>query len=146
MAVAGRPGRRGFNRPATAKPGEGNEHLRLALAAGKMGTWTRELGNAGRIILSPELEAIVGLRPGEFPGTEAALYEFIHPEDRELIRQAFAKAIEIRSDYEVEFRFLPRGRAPGWLLGRGRVGTRQRDRPVQHLYGVEVARQRLQFG
>jgi PAS domain S-box-containing protein len=116
---------------------ESDERLRLALAAGKMGTWTRELNGQGRMLWSPELEGIVGLRPGEFPGTEPALYEFIHPEDRELVRQAFEKAIEIRSDYEVEFRFLPRGRPPGWMLGRGRAYYDDDGKPLR-LVGVAI--------
>jgi len=31
------------------------------------------------------------------------------------------KAIESRTDYEVEFRFLPRHVPMGWMLGRGRA-------------------------
>ena len=116
---------------------ESNERLRLALAAGKMGTWTRELAGQDRVLFSPELEAIVGLPPGEFQETEQALYEFIHPEDRELVQQAFAKAIEIRSDYEMEFRFLPRGRGAGWMLGRGRAYYNEEGKPVR-LVGVAI--------
>jgi len=122
---------------AEAALAESNERLRLALAAAKMGTWTRELEGAGRMVWSPELEAIVGLRPGEFPGTEAALYEYIHPDDRELVRRAFDKAIEIKSDYEVEFRFLPRGRPPGWMLGRGRAYYDATGKPLR-LAGVAI--------
>ena len=116
---------------------ESNERLRLALAAGKMGIWTRELDGQGRVVWSPELEAMVGLGRGEFPGTEAALYEFIHPEDRELVRGAFDRAIQIKSDYEVEFRFLPRGRPPGWMLGRGRAYYDAAGKPVR-LAGVAL--------
>ena len=122
---------------AEAALAESNERLRLALAAGKMGTWTRELNGQGRMLSSPELETIFGLGPGEFPGTESALYELIHPEDRELVRQAFEKAIEVKSDYEVEFRFLPRGRPPGWMLGRGRAYYDDAGKPVR-LVGVAI--------
>jgi PAS domain S-box-containing protein len=116
---------------------ESNERLRLALAAGKMGIWTRELDCQGRVLLSPELETIIGLRPGEFRGTESALYELIHPEDREFVRQAFDKAIELKSDYEVEFRSLPCGRPPGWMLGRGRAYYDAAGKPVR-LVGVAI--------
>jgi PAS domain S-box-containing protein len=122
---------------AEAALSESNERLRLALAAGKMGTWTRELDAQGRVLYSPELEAILGLPPGGFPGTVEALYEFIHPDDRELVRQAFDKAIEIRGDYEVEFRFLPRGRPPGWMLGRGRAHYDATGKPLR-LAGVAI--------
>jgi PAS domain S-box-containing protein len=89
------------------------------------------------VIYSAELEAILGLQTGEFPGTEQALYEFIHPEDRERVRQVFAKAIEIKGDYEVEFRFLPRGRPLGWMLGRGRVYYDAAGQPLR-IAGVAI--------
>jgi PAS domain S-box-containing protein len=122
---------------AEAALAESDERLRLALAAGKMGTWTREWEGRRRVIYSAELEAILGLQTGEFPGTEQALYEFIHPEDRERVRQVFAKAIEIKGDYEMEFRFLPRGRLPGWMLGRGRVYYDAAGKPLR-LAGVAI--------
>ncbi|HOX56846.1 MAG TPA: PAS domain-containing protein [Candidatus Paceibacterota bacterium] len=121
---------------AEAALSESNERLRMALTSGKMGTWTRELVQ-GRILLSPEVEAIFGLRPGEFPGTEQALYELIHPEDREVIRQAFARSIEIQTDYEAEFRFLPRGGPPGWMLGRGRACRDATGKPIR-MVGVVI--------
>jgi PAS domain S-box-containing protein len=83
------------------------------------------------------LEAILGLQPGEFPGTVEALYEFIHPEDRERVRQVFDQAIAIKGDYEVEFRFLPRGRPPGWMLGRGRAHYDAAGKPLR-LAGVAI--------
>ena len=116
---------------------ESNERLRLALTASRMGTWTRELDGKDLIIGSPELDAILGLRPGEFAGTEQALFEFIHPDDHGLIRQAFAKAIESRTDYEVEFRFLPRHRAMGWMLGRGRAYFDAEGKPIR-IVGVAI--------
>jgi PAS domain S-box-containing protein len=117
--------------------GESNERLRLALAAGQMGTWTREIDGQDLIIGSPETDAILGLRPGEFAGTEQALFEFIHPDDRGLVRQAFAKAIESKTDYEVEFRFLPRDRPVGWMLGRGRVCYSEDGKPIR-IAGVAI--------
>jgi PAS domain S-box-containing protein len=122
---------------AEAALNESSERLRLALAAGRMGTWTRELDSPGRMVLSPELEAILGLRPGEFAGTEAAFIELVNPLDREGVRQALARAIKTKSDYEVEFRFLPRDRPPGWMLGRGRAYADGADKPIR-LVGVAI--------
>jgi PAS domain S-box-containing protein len=135
--VAGHPRRKRTEPGVAAAVTESNERLRLALAAGKMGTWTRELEGGGRVLFSPELEAIIGLNPGEFPGTESALFELIHPEDREMVRQALARGIEIKSDYEVEFRFLPRGRPPGWMLGRGRAYYDAAGKPLRQA-GVAI--------
>ena len=66
---------------AEAALGESNERLRLALAAGKMGTWTRELDGQGRVLLSPELEAILGLQPGRVPGNGTGALR-VHPPGR----------------------------------------------------------------
>jgi PAS domain S-box-containing protein len=100
---------------------DASESLRMALAAAKMGTWTTFLEGKWRVEISPELEGMLGLSPGEFGESEEAFFEFIHPEDHKAVRQAFARAAESNGDYEVEFRFLPRGRASGWMLGRGRA-------------------------
>lgn len=118
---------------------ETNERLRLALAVGRMGTWTRELDGKGKVrfVGSPELYDIFGIKAGEFAGTEAALFEFIHPEDHELMRQAFARTIRNRGEYEVEFRFLPRNGPPGWMLGRGRAKYEAAGKTIR-LDGVAI--------
>ena len=116
---------------------QSSEQLRLAMAAGKMGTWTRELEGHRRVLYSPELEAILGLPPGGFAGTEQAVNEFIFPEDRKLVRRAVIQALKFKHDYEVEFRFLPRGRPPGWLLGRGRAYYDVAGKPLR-LAGVAI--------
>jgi PAS domain S-box-containing protein len=116
---------------------EANDRLRLALAAGKMGTWTTSLTGAREVTLSPELEAILGLHSGEFARTEDALFEFVDSEDREAVRQAFSGAIENNGDFEVEFRFQPRDRPQGWLLGRGRAYYDDDGKPVR-LAGVAI--------
>lgn len=106
---------------AEAELREGAERLRLALTAGQMGTWTSELRGRRKVQISPELEALFGLKPGEFSGSASSLFAFVHPEDAYLVRNAIRSALRTEGDYEVEFRFLPRGRAPGWLFARGRA-------------------------
>lgn len=108
---------------------EGQRALDLVLAAGKMGVWTREVNGGNRVLWSPELEAIFGLDPGEFAGTEQAFLDLIHPDDRAAFQAALAKAIDNRTDYEVEFRFLPRNRPIGYMLGRGRSSYDAEGRP-----------------
>ena len=122
---------------AEAALNESDERLRLALAAGKMGTWTREIAGNDQFIHSPELNALYGLQPEEFAGTEQAVFELIHPDDRAHVRQVFAKAIESKTDYETEFRFLPRNRPVGWMLGRGRTYCDAEGKPVR-IAGVAI--------
>jgi PAS domain S-box-containing protein len=98
---------------------ESDQRLRLALTASRMGIWTIELQGRPRIVSSPELEAIFGLNPGEFDGTQQTLFTFIHPEDQHSVRTTMAQAIKAEGEYEIEFRILPRDRPIGWLLARG---------------------------
>jgi diguanylate cyclase (GGDEF)-like protein/PAS domain S-box-containing protein len=87
----------------------GEEHLRLALTAARMGTFEWDLAtNRGR--MSPELEAIHGLAPGEFDGSAEMLLELVHPDDRDVLLSSFAEAAAAGGSWESEFRIvLPSG-------------------------------------
>jgi len=100
---------------------EGRERLLMAMRASRMGTWTRDLDETNQVRWSAELEAIFGLEPGEFPGTEEAFFDFVHPEDRKALVQAVAGAIANRTDYEIDFRYTTKDGKPGWMVGRGRA-------------------------
>jgi PAS domain S-box-containing protein len=110
---------------------EQREWLRLTMHASRMGTWTRELDTTGRVDWSPELEQLFGFAPGEFPGTEEAFIELVHPEDRQTVSQAVADAIKNRTDYDVEFRYFTIGGRMGWMLGRGSASYDAAGRPIR---------------
>lgn len=116
---------------------ESDERLKLALAASRMGIWTLELKKPVRMLAGPELEAMLGLAPGEFDHSEKSLFDLIHPQDHALVRRAIGRAIKIEGDYEVEFRVLPRNRPSGWLLARGRAVLGPQGEPVR-LTGVAI--------
>ena len=64
--------------------------LRLALEAAQMGTWEWQPG--GAFVCSVTTEALLGLAPGTFAGTEAAFLACVHPDDRARVREAAAHA------------------------------------------------------
>ena len=66
------------------------QRLRLALEAGKMGTWEWDVLGA-RLVWSPEEERLYGLPPGAFSGSIEEYRERMHPDDRE---QALAMVME----------------------------------------------------
>jgi len=87
----------------------GEEQLRLALAAARMGTFEWDL-RTHRGTMSPELEAIHGLQPGTFDGSTEMLMALVHPADREILLSSFAEAAASGGSYESEFRIvLPTG-------------------------------------
>jgi PAS domain S-box-containing protein len=94
------------------------EQLRLALEAGRMGTW-EYVAASGVVRWSPSLEAMHGYAPGEFPGTFEAFREEIHPEDRERVLSAIQAALEHRREHHVEYRIVRRSGEVRWVEGRG---------------------------
>jgi PAS domain S-box-containing protein len=115
---------------------EGEERLRFAPEAAMIGTWTHDL-QQNRFLWSRELERIFGLCPGSFAETEQAFFELIHPEDREPVRQAFARAIKEQGLFEVEFRYFHAGGETRWMLGRG-SGYFDSSRQPFRLAGVGI--------
>lgn len=99
---------------------ESDVALRLALAAGRMGTWRwNEATNAVR--WSESLEAIFGLAPGTFPGTFEAFLSYVHPEDRLFVMERVGQAGESGPEYEIEFRIVRPDGAQRWIADRGQV-------------------------
>jgi PAS domain S-box-containing protein len=97
---------------------EGQERLRLALGAGRMGTWDWDL-RTGRVAWSDGMEEVHGLPPGGFDGTIEGFRRMVHPEDRGRLEAAIARSIEGVSGYEAEFRILRPDGSVGWMLGKG---------------------------
>ncbi len=121
---------------------ESDTRLRLALAAGRMGTWSLELSNGERVRLSPELESLFGFTPGQFDGSLGSLMALIVPEDREVVRQGIANTSSQPGEHELQFRFLAPGRSPGWLLARGRAETEGGKSVRLAGVGIEITAQK----
>ena len=106
------------------------EHLRLALAAGGMGTWEWTI-DEGTVRWSESLERIHGLEPGTFPGTFEAYKSDMHPEDRGSVLEKIAGAVSERSDYAAEYRIILPNGVMRWISARARLLTDEDDRPVR---------------
>ncbi len=103
--------------------------LRHALEAGKMGVWEWNIAT-GDVWWSDTLEPIHGLAPGRFSGTFAGFQALIHPEDRDQVNAAIARAVDEGSSYDVEFRIVSPDGAPRWMAGQGRAITDAHGRAV----------------
>ena len=112
---------------------ESEKGLRLAVAAGGMGTWDWTVATR-RVTWSPELEAIHGLAPGAFPGTFAAFQADIHPEDRAHVERTIRESIE-RGTHRLEYRIVRPDGAIRWMEARGEVSYDEGGRP-QGLRGI----------
>ena len=110
------------------------ESLRLALEAGRMGTWEWEIAT-GRVTWSPGLEAIHGLAPGTFGGTFDAFLGDVHPDDRARVQERVRQTLADRADHLIEYRLLLRGGSVRWVEGRGKLYCDESGQP-QRMVGV----------
>ncbi len=113
-----------------------DDWLRLALEAGRMGTWEWDL-QSGRVSWSPALERMHGLAPGSFGGTFEDFQGDIHPEDRERVLRSLAESLAGPRGYDVEYRILPPGGGMRWVEGRGLLVRNGDGRPLR-MVGVTI--------
>lgn len=113
------------------------ERLRLALAAGRMGTWEWDIaGNA--VHWSPEEEALYGLEPGAFEGTPEAYMARVHPDDREPAWQAVQEALARHApSHHVVHRIVLPNDGVRWLESHGRFVYDGEGAPMR-LVGVSM--------
>ncbi len=114
---------------------EREDRLRMALDAGRMGTWEWNV-RTGAVIWSQDLEAIHGMAPGSFGGTLAAFEKDVHPDDVEKVRRAVAQNFESgNAEHHVEYRIVRPDGTLRWVEGRGKVFRDASGVPVR-LIGV----------
>jgi PAS domain S-box-containing protein len=99
------------------------QHERANLAEAQelahIGSWEWSIGD-NRVDWSDELYRIYGLKPGGAV-TYGSYLEQVHPDDRELVRIAVAKALEDAGPFSFEHRIVRPDGSVRWIHGRGRV-------------------------
>jgi PAS domain S-box-containing protein len=108
---------------ALARLDQTQRQLELALESARMGSWRWDL-SSNEIAWSGTLEEIHGLKSGEFKERYGGSFEgyqrLIHPNDLPLLRREVEKALQKRTVYDLEFRYLRPDGSIGWMLGRGK--------------------------
>ena len=109
----------------------------MAMTAGRMGAWTRDLVS-DRAWWSPELAEILGIAATEGDADRSLLAELIHPDDRAAVARTVDEAIARREDYAAEFRFhhAPSGEWR-WMEARGKATYGADGKPVM-LFGLGI--------
>jgi PAS domain S-box-containing protein len=100
---------------------ESEERLRIALDAGRMGTWDWDM-KAGTMRWSESLQRIHGLEPGSFGGMFEHFQADIHPEDRARVLSSIERAVNEGVEVALDHRIVRSSDgAVRWLALRGRV-------------------------
>lgn len=105
-----------------------------ALGAAEMGTWEWE-GRTNRVTWSSETEQIFGLSPPSFDGTYEGFFTLIHPDDRQKLSTAIAKAVENRTSYRIEHRIITPDGFLRWVACRGQAIFNENE-PVTGMAGT----------
>jgi len=113
---------------------ESKSFLEKAQEVGKIGSWISGLGDDSSLRWSRETYRIFGIREGKRLDV-GVFFDAVRPDDRELVRQAVARAIATRTMYAINHRIvLPDGRER-WVFERADVIFDAGGRPTQ-LIGV----------
>lgn len=123
-------------RDPTATAEDLADRLRLALEAGRLGTFRWDLAS-GTVTWDETLERLFGLEPGTFPGTFDAWVALLHPDDRDEVLATVDRAVAERGEYRIEDRVIWPDGTVRWLQGRGKV-TLGPDGEVTGTIGVSV--------
>jgi signal transduction histidine kinase len=98
------------------------ERLRVALHAGRMGTWDWNL-ETDRVLLDATERELTGIGGNEGVIPIDKFFDRVHDEDRQWLRERVDHCIATHEAYDAEFRFVtPQGQVR-WLAGRGGLVT-----------------------
>ena len=112
------------------------ERLRIAQEAAHSGSWELDF-ETGRVIWSPEEEAVYGLAPGKFSGDIDEWRRMVYPGDLAQVESALQEAIDHRTEYHSEFRITRTDGAPRWIESFGRIFYNENGSP-ERIIGVNA--------
>ena len=94
------------NRIQAGKTLQGNEkRFSVAEQLAHIGIWEMNIVS-NTLLWSDEVYQIFGLRPQQIVATYRAFQEYVHPDDREMVEDAYVKSLKRRTAHEIEHRVL----------------------------------------
>jgi two-component system, cell cycle sensor histidine kinase and response regulator CckA len=97
-----------------------------------MGYWDYDFTTKA-VFRSEEACRIYGFNPGELQPTHEALLQFVHPDDRERLRDANATAVFTRQSLDIEYRIVDPQEVIRWVAERGHVRFDEQGCPSRML-------------
>ncbi|HKI21378.1 MAG TPA: response regulator, partial [Isosphaeraceae bacterium] len=115
---------------------ESENRVRLAQSVARLGIFEWNI-QTGVNTWTPELEAIYGLKPGEFGETQAAWERLVHPNDLPAALAKVEQAIESGQPTEHEWRIVGPGGIVRWVAGRFQCFKDAQGKPLR-MSGVNI--------
>jgi len=95
--------------------------LEKAQEVAHVGSWIADMDSDDRLGWSTETHRIFGVTIGEFAGTSASFLAFVHPDDRETVRNLRLATRRTSEPYEVEHRIVRADGTVRWVRERAEV-------------------------
>jgi two-component system CheB/CheR fusion protein len=99
---------------------ESEERLRVAMEAGKMGTWDWNI-LTDEVLWSPDHNIMFGIPVEKRSGNFKEIYQYIHPNDRDVVAGMLQRAIDSHNDFAMEMRSAPDNGRINWIAAFGRA-------------------------
>lgn len=115
---------------ASQKLKESEERYRLVLEGVNDGIWDWDLSK-NEVYWNDRLLEIIGLSRKQFGRTMEALYNRLHPDDKEGIIEAIAAHLEQEIDYNVEFRLLHSNGVYRYCTSQGKAQRNSQGKPLR---------------
>ena len=112
------------------------ERLALAQRAGRIGTFDWDITN-NKVVITPELDALYGLPPGDLGKTFADWRRHLHPEDQERVHETFRRGITTCDGFHMEFRCIWPDKSIHWIAAWFNVVCNAEGKPWR-IVGVNM--------
>ena len=110
--------------------------LRLAQRIGRIGSWEVDLDRE-TIAWSHETFRIFGTRHDAFIPTPETFFDFVHPDDRALIRRASERALLSGKYYSVDYRITTADGQQRFVVQQARIERDDAGRPIRMVGTVQ---------
>lgn len=107
---------------------ERDRQVDLAARAATLGFWRWDLKN--NVLWATESARTLFGIPNEAPLSFERFMEFVHSEDRDLVRRAVERSVSSGADYEAEYRIVSADAPERWISARGRVDASSAGAPA----------------
>jgi PAS domain S-box-containing protein len=99
---------------------ESEQQLATAQLIASIGSWEWDVGT-DTVVWSDQLYRIYNLEPQEFAATYQGFLDFVHPEDRPLVRAAVESTFAGADEFTFDGRIVQNGGGVRWIRGLGMV-------------------------
>jgi PAS domain S-box-containing protein len=87
-------------------------------------------GSRTELYVSPQIDALLGFSAKEWLEDPVLWFRQLHPEDKELWQDQFARTINSGEPFAADYRFLARDGRIVWVHGEAKVVTDEQGRPL----------------